>query len=103
MIKNSICTNLLISQSVCFLTWNSVFQPDFEKEDRSHLDLKFPYDARFQDSFPNFSCCLHFKADLSPSGKSLIGTGIDLRFGIQMAEAILCGLKVVKNNGSCKW
>lgn len=81
----------------------TVFQPDFEKEVGSHLDLKCPCDVHSQDSLPNFFCCLHFKADLSPSGKSLTGTDIDLRFGIQMAEAILCGLKVVKNNGRCKW
>lgn len=102
MIKNSSCTNLLISWIVCFLTCNSVFQSDFEKEDKSHLD-EHPCDAHSQDSFPNFFCCLHFKADLSRSGKSLTGTDIDLRFGIQMAEAILCGFQVVKNHGSCKW
>lgn len=70
------------------------FQPDFEKEHRSHLALKFPRDAYSQDSFPNFFYCLHFEAHLSPTGKPLTGANIDLRLGVQMAEAIFCGFKV---------
>lgn len=79
------------------------FQPDFEKEHRSHLALKCPSDAHSQDSFLNFFHCLHSEAHLSPSGKSLTGTDIDLRPGIQMTETIFCGFKVVKNKWSCKW
>lgn len=40
---------------------------------------------------------------LNPSGKSLTGTDIELRLGIQMTEAIFCGFKVVKNKWICKW
>lgn len=83
---------IFLLEALCFSAW-------LRKEDRSHLVLKCPCDTHSQDNFPDFFCCLHFKADLSPSGKSLTGTDIDLRFGIQMAEATLCGFKVVKNNG----
>lgn len=79
------------------------FQPDFEKEHRSLLALKCPSDTHSRDSFPNFFHCLHFKAHLRPSGKSLTVTDINLRLGIQMAEAIFCRLKVVKTKWICKW
>lgn len=79
------------------------FQPDFEKERRSYLALKHLSDVHSQDRFPNFFHCLQFEAHLSLSGKTLTGTDIDLRLGVQMAEAIFSGLKVVKNKWSCKW
>lgn len=86
---------------VCLLEAN--FQPDFEKEHRSHLALKCFSVAHSPDSLPNFFYCLHFEAQLGPSGKSLMETAMNLRLGIQMDEAVFCGFKVVKTKWSSKW
>lgn len=70
------------------------FQPDLEEEHRSHFSLKSSSDAHSQDSFPNFFHCLHFEAHLGPTGKSFT-MGLS-KLGVQMAEAMFYGFKVVK-------